>query len=125
MEQFYTWTRVDNIGRAGNQFSGSECCAYFDKEFWFDLGKSMRSKHRSTFQYNEKYIYNDIMKPFRVSILQYDERVCKMHNLAKYTNRHFMKKQEYYDADWAVCDKEFSENEVLMQQGKTSNICAG
>ena len=51
------------------------------------------------------------MKPFRVSILQYDERVCKMHNLAKYTTRHFTKGREYYDADWAVCDNEFSDNE--------------
>ena len=44
----------------------------------------MCRKHWGTFQDHVKYIHNDILNTFRVGILQYYERVCKMHDLAKY-----------------------------------------
>ena len=50
-------------------FSGPERCAYFDKELWFKLGKSVWSKHRSNFQDHVKYIHNYIVDPFRFGIV--------------------------------------------------------
>ena len=44
----------------------------------------MWRKHPSVFQDHVKYVYNDIVKPFRVEILKYNRRVREMHDLAKY-----------------------------------------
>ena len=105
MEDLWYWAKVDTIDGSGYPISGSDRCAYFQKELWFELVNIMWSKHRSTFQDHDKYIHNDIVKPFRVVILQYAERVCEMHDLAKYLPPPLTKGQEYNDADWDVCDK--------------------
>ena len=55
---------------------------------WFDLGKNMWRKYRSTFQDHSKYIHNYIVKSFRISILQYDECVYDVHDLTKYLPSH-------------------------------------
>ena len=65
----------------------------------------MWRKHRSTFQYHVKYIHNDIVKPFRVGILQYAESVRDMHNLTKYLPTPLMKGGEYNKAYWTVHNK--------------------
>ena len=44
----------------------------------------MCRKHRSIYQDHIKYIWNDIVKPFKVKIIRYAERVNEMHDLAKY-----------------------------------------
>ena len=44
----------------------------------------MWNRHQSIYQGHVKYIHNDIVKPFRVVILQYAERVYEIHNLSKY-----------------------------------------
>ena len=67
----------------GNYYLGADKCINFEKDTWFKLGKSMWKKHQSFFQDHIKYIHNNIVKPFRVVILQYDERVREMHDLAK------------------------------------------
>ena len=41
----------------------------------------MLSKHLRVFQYDLKYIRNDIVNPFHVEILQYVDRVEDMHDL--------------------------------------------
>ena len=65
----------------------------------------MWEKHRSNFQDHVKNTQNDIVKPFRVRILQYVESARDMHNLAKCLPPHLMKGREYYKADWDVRDK--------------------
>ena len=55
-----------------------------------------------------------IVKPFRVEILQYSERVCKIHALAKYLPTPSTKGGEYDQADWTVCGKELYEHEICM-----------
>ena len=95
MDQFGTWSRVGRCDNMGDPISGSELSAYFEKEFWFNFGKSMGRKHWSIFQDHVKYIHNDIVKPFRLIILQYAERARDMHNLAKYTPPPSMKGDEY------------------------------
>ena len=64
-------------------YLGPVRCNEFDKHILFELGKSMWRKHHSTYQDHIKYIRNDIVKPFRVIIIQYTEHICEMHNLAK------------------------------------------
>ena len=44
----------------------------------------MWRKHRSVYQYHIKYVHNDIVKPFKVKILRYAERMRDIHDLAKY-----------------------------------------
>ena len=76
MEQLWTWSRVDGCYASGDLINIAYCCTYIDKELWFDLGKSMWSNHSYIFKYHVKYIHNDIVKPFKVGILQYSYRVC-------------------------------------------------
>ena len=66
----------------------------------------------STFQEHAKYIHTDVVKTFRVGILQFSERVHYMHDLAKYLPPSSMKWQEYNEADWAVRYKEFYEYDI-------------
>ena len=84
IKQFWTWSKLDVIYRAGDLFTGLEYCAHFEKAFWFQMKKSIWRKHRSNFHNHVKYVHNDIVKPFRVSIFQSSKRVCKMKYLTKY-----------------------------------------
>ena len=59
---YFSWVKVAGTNDDGDPDSGIERCNDFEKEFWFDLGKSMWRNHWSTFQYHAKYIHNDIMK---------------------------------------------------------------
>ena len=65
----------------------------------------MWKSHRSTFRDHVKYIHNDIMKPFRVGIIHYSERVCEMHDLAKYLLPPSMKGGGFDQEDWDVRNK--------------------
>ena len=84
MEYFQTWDKADRIDSDGDPIIGADHCKDFDKELWFELGKYMWRKHRSKFQDHIKYTNNEIVNPYRVSILQYEYRVNEMHYLAKY-----------------------------------------
>ena len=65
----------------------------------------MYRKHRSIFHNHAKYIHNDILKHFRLCILQYAERVCEVDDLAKYIPTPLTKKNEYDQSDRNVRDK--------------------
>ena len=54
------------------------------------------------------------MKPFRVFIINYNERVREIHNLEKYLPPPLMKGQDYNEADWEVRDKGLSENNICV-----------
>ena len=72
-------------------------------ELWFSLGKFVWRNHRSVYQDHMKYICNDIVKPFKVKILHYADRVREMHNLAKYLPPPLMKGEIAEAANWTVC----------------------
>ena len=74
----------------------------------------MWSKHRITFQDHIKYIHNDILKPFKVVILQYAERVREMRDLAMYLPPPSIKGDEYDQTYWTVHEKEFPEYEIVF-----------
>ena len=66
-------------------------CVNFERDLWFDLGKCIWRKHRSVYQDHMKYGRKYIVKPFKVKILRYAERVLDMHDLAKYLRPPWMK----------------------------------
>ena len=105
MEQFWAWYKVDGCDGTGDPIRGEERCAYFEKEFLFELVNIMWGKHQSIFQYHFSYIHNEILKPFGISILQYAQRILEMHYLAKYIHPPLMKGCEYNKAYWSIYDK--------------------
>ena len=74
----------------------------------------MWRKNRITFQDHVKYTHNNIVKTFRVGILQYAERFRDMHGLAKYLPPPLTKGREYDEEYWAVCEKEIFEHEIYV-----------
>ena len=48
-------------------------------------------KHRSVYQDHMKYVRNEIVKPFKVKILCYVERVREMHDIENYLTPPSMK----------------------------------
>ena len=60
----------------------------------------MWSNHWSVYQDHIKYVCNEIMKPFKVKILRYAERVRDMHDLAKYLPPPSMKGESSMAANW-------------------------
>ena len=55
----------------------------------------MESNNRSVFQDHLKYIWNDIVKTFRVGIIYYAERIEEMHNLSNHLPPSLMKCDGY------------------------------
>ena len=81
------------------------------------MGKIMWWKHWSNFKDNVKYIHNDVAKPFRVSILQYNELANEMNELAKYFTPHHppSKKYDMYgQAKWRVRDCNFTVYDIRV-----------
>ena len=81
MEDFWTWEKTDTNGYDGHHYLANDNCVYFEMELWFELGKCMWRKHWSVYQDHMKYVQNDIVKPFKVKILHYAERMRGMHDL--------------------------------------------
>ena len=82
-ESFYTWAKTDTAGYDGHPFLARDKCVNFESYLWFELWKYMCRKHQGIYQDHIKYIFNDIVKPFKVKILRYAKRVKDMHDLAK------------------------------------------
>ena len=59
-----------------------------------------------------KYVHNDIMKPFKVKILRYAERVHEMHDLAKYLSSPSTKGESAKAANWTVRNQDFTAGEI-------------
>ena len=68
----------------------------------------MWRKHRSVYQDNMKYVRNDIVKPFKLKIRRYNERVHEMNELAKYLLPPSMKGKSAEEANWNVRIQEFT-----------------
>ena len=84
MEILWAWSKVVVTDNDGDPVSWAYHCDEFEKEPLFELWKSMWQKHQYNFQDHVNYIYNDIVKPFMVGIIQYSERVHEMHELDNY-----------------------------------------
>ena len=62
-----------------------------------------------------KYVCNDIVKPFKVKILRYANRVREMYDLAKYLPPNLMKGKSATAANWTVCNQEFTAGEFRLE----------
>ena len=74
----------------------------------------MWRKHLSVFQEHLKYICNDILKPFCVGILCYDELIQEMYDLSKHLPPYLMKSESFEADSWKVQNKTFSVHEILV-----------
>ena len=83
MDKLWTWQKLDGVDGSGNMYLGQDRCLDFEKDIWFELGKSMWKKNRRDFREYVKYIHNDIVKPFRVGIILYTKHINSMNNLEK------------------------------------------
>ena len=61
------------------------------------------------------YIGNDIVKPFKVKIISYSERVREMHDLAKYTHPPLIKDERYKVDNWTVQNQESTASEIWLE----------
>ena len=60
------------------------------------------------------YICNDIVKPFRVKTLRYDESVRDMHDLSKYLPPPLMKGEIAMSANCKVRNEEFTAIDIRL-----------
>ena len=72
----------------------------------------MWRKHRIVYQDHMKYIRNDIVKPLKVKMLRYNERILEMNDLAKYLPPPLMKVKSAEAANWTVCNQEFTASKI-------------
>ena len=61
-----------------------------------------------------KYVCNNILKPFKVKILWYTERVCEIHDLAKYLPPPSMKGENAMADNWYARNKEFATSDLQL-----------
>ena len=119
---FWVWAKAYGLGTDRDPMIGEECCKYFEKEFWFELGKSMQKKQRSNFHDHMKYINNNIVKTFREIILQYADRFHDMHNPTIYLPKP-SKNRDIFDQEyWRVCNYEFTENDIRVANKDGSTL---
>ena len=61
-----------------------------------------------------KYVGNDIVKPFKLKILCYAERVSQMHAIANYTPPHLTKGESAMADNWSTRNKQFTISDLLL-----------
>ena len=61
-----------------------------------------------------KYIWNDIVKPFRVKILRYAKRIIEVHDLNKYLPPPSLRGESAEADNWTVCNQEFVVSEIWL-----------
>ena len=95
MGQFWSWAELYGVDYNSYAFTVVDICFAFDKELWFDLGMIIWRKNISVLQNHGMYVYNDIVKPFRVGIIHYAERVHDIHDLAMFLHPPSKKGDKY------------------------------
>ena len=74
----------------------------------------MWRKHRNVYRDHLKYICNDIVRPFHVGILRYDERVQHMHDLVKHLPPPLINGNVYEAVIWKFRNSEFSVDDIRV-----------
>ena len=115
LEDFWTWAKKDTTGYDGHDYISQDKCVDFERELWFELGKCMWINHWSVYQEHIKYVCNDILKPLKVKILRYDERVREMRDLAKYLHPPSIKGASTMVDNWNVCNQELTASDIRLE----------
>ena len=95
LDDFWVFCKNDGLGEAGDEISSEDIFIDLNRSLWFVLGRSMWKKHCNFFEENLYYIMNDIQKPFNVVILEYDERMREMFEIAKLLPPRIMNNYKY------------------------------
>ena len=74
----------------------------------------MWRKDQNVYQDHMKYVHNDIVKPFKVKILRYAERVHEMHDLAKYLRPPSKKGDSAMSDNWSTSNEEFTISDLWL-----------
>ena len=74
---------INVLGREGEELTSGGSCIDLDRSIWFMMERLMCKKHQNVYEKNVYYIRNDIPKTFKMVIIEYAERVCRMFELAK------------------------------------------
>ena len=61
-----------------------------------------------------RYVRNDIVKPFKLKILRYAERIHEMAELVKYLHPPLTKGEIAMSANWKVRNKEFTISDLRL-----------
>ena len=113
-EDFWTWAKMDTTGYDGHYYLVGDKCVDLERGLWLELGKYIRRKHRSIYQDHMKYVRNDIVKPFKVKIIRYAERVREMNDLAKYLPPPSMKGESAMSYNWNVRNQELTASDLRL-----------
>ena len=114
MEKLQTWAKACGFNSEFGPIIGEYQCKYFEGELCFELLNFILRKHRSVFQEHIKYIHDNILNPFRLSILQYSERVRQMYDIDKVLPPHPKKRGELDQKYQSVHNKQFTEDEIRV-----------
>ena len=71
-------------------------------------------KHQRIYQDHLNYISNDIVNPFRVKIIHYDERFREIYDLARYIPPPSMKGISIEADNWTVRNQEFTVSDISL-----------
>ena len=61
-----------------------------------------------------KYVFNDIVKPFKVKILRYAKRVSEMYDLAKYLPPISIKGESAMTDNWSARNEEVTVSDLVL-----------
>ena len=64
--------------RTAKLVKGSESAEEFEKLLWFELGKLIWKDHRQVYYDHIKYLQQNIVKPFKWTMVQYISRIREM-----------------------------------------------
>ena len=89
--------------------SGEQHCEAFERRIWFDLGKKMWRNHRNVHDDHMHYLQTDIIKPYKMSMIDFVERMRTLFKMKRYLQPPSMRNETSIDADWDTRDKAVTE----------------
>jgi hypothetical protein len=98
--------------RTAKLVKGSESAEEFEKLLWFELGKLIWKDHRQVYYGHIKYLQQNIVKPFKWTMVQYISRVREMYDYCIYLQPPSLKGQDFLEVKWAKRDGIPPEEEI-------------
>ena len=112
VQQLQTWSKADYHDSEGGAISIAYWCKGFNKELLFYMVNGMQRKYFSVFQYQVKYIHNNIVNPYRVGIIQYAKHVHDIHDIYKFIPPHLKTVNEYDQSYWNIRNNLLYDDEI-------------
>ena len=84
--------------------SGEQHCQAFERRIWFDLGKKMWRNHRNVHDDHLHYLMTDIVKPYKMSMIDFVERLRTLFDMKRYLQPPSMRNETSEEANWDARD---------------------